>query len=60
MNEIKTELEFKTILMRAVKYMTSKGSESVDMDISDKVRIKLSLELIKWPKHRKNVIIVMH
>jgi len=45
MEELKTEQEFKIYLMQCVKYMTSKGSESVEMDLG-KVTIELKLKLI--------------
>ena len=44
MEEIKSENEFKTELIRCVKYMTSQGSENVEMDLG-KVTIALSLEV---------------
>jgi len=47
MEEIQTENEFKTELMRCVKYMTSQDSENVEMDLG-KVTINLSLNVKKY------------
>ena len=46
MEEIKTDLEFKTELMRCTKYMTSKNHSEVIMEVtmeSGKVEIQLKL-----------------